>query len=137
VWVPYAPDNNKAHGPKGSGVTSCQTHNLHFLNALACIRWAFRQYHYWSSDTKYCIDALACPFEESCWKIRTLTTLALELALNFRLCVFNWVKRDANHVAHCVAKVAFSHCLPFCCTKDNRPPSVKEAWIRDLILLPS
>ena len=89
------------------------------------------------SDAKYCVDALACPLEESCWKIRPLTSLILDLALKFSSCIFNWVKREANHVAHTVAKVAFSHCLPFYCTKDNLPSSVKEAWIRDLFLLPS
>ena len=89
------------------------------------------------SDAKYCVDALACPLEESCWKIWPLRSLILDLALNFSLCIFNWVKQDANHVAHAVAKVAYSHCLPFYCIKDNLPPSVKEAWIRDLFLLPS
>uniref|UniRef100_A0A2N9ISW0 Reverse transcriptase zinc-binding domain-containing protein n=1 Tax=Fagus sylvatica TaxID=28930 RepID=A0A2N9ISW0_FAGSY len=73
------------------------------------------------SDAKSCIDALACPLDESCWKIRHLTSVSLDLALSFPLCIFSWVKRDANHVAHSVAKVAPSFCLPFCCSKDNLP----------------
>jgi hypothetical protein len=89
------------------------------------------------SDAKSCIDALAYPLDESCWKIRHLTSVSLDLTLSFPLCIFSWVKRDANHVAHSVAKVAPSFCLPFCCFKDNLPPSVKEAWIRDLFLLSS
>ena len=77
------------------------------------------------SDAKSCIDALACPLDESCWKIRHLTSVSLDLALSFPLCIFSWVKRDANHVAHSVAKVAPS-CLPFYCSKDNLPPLLKR-----------
>ncbi len=89
------------------------------------------------SDAKFCIDALACPLYESCWKIRHLTAFSLDLALRFNSCIFNWAMRDANLVAHTLAKAAFSYSLPCFCSKDNLPPSVKEAWIRDLILLNS
>ena len=34
-------------------------------------------------------------------------------------------------------KVAHSLCLPFCCSKETLPPSVKEAWLRDVFLLSS
>jgi hypothetical protein len=51
--------------------------------------------------------------------------LALELAVYFSVCSFYWVKRDANHMADAMAKVAHSLCLPFCCSKETLPPSVK------------
>uniref|UniRef100_A0A2N9GI57 RNase H type-1 domain-containing protein n=1 Tax=Fagus sylvatica TaxID=28930 RepID=A0A2N9GI57_FAGSY len=60
------------------------------------------------SDAKNCIDELSCPPEASSWR------------------------RNANQTAHALAKVAFTLCLPFSCNQDRLPPSVKEAWLRDL-----
>ena len=45
------------------------------------------------SDAKFCIVALACPLDESCWKIRHLTSVSLDLTLSFPLCIFSWVKK--------------------------------------------
>uniref|UniRef100_A0A2N9G6R1 RNase H type-1 domain-containing protein n=1 Tax=Fagus sylvatica TaxID=28930 RepID=A0A2N9G6R1_FAGSY len=63
------------------------------------------------SDAKNCIEDLSCPPEASSWR------------------------RNANQTAHALAKVAFSLCLPFSCNQDRLPPSVKEAWLRDLAFL--
>uniref|UniRef100_A0A2N9EDK3 Reverse transcriptase zinc-binding domain-containing protein n=1 Tax=Fagus sylvatica TaxID=28930 RepID=A0A2N9EDK3_FAGSY len=50
------------------------------------------------SDAKVCVDALLSPTDDCPWKIRTFTSLALELAVYFSVCSFYWVKRDANHI---------------------------------------
>uniref|UniRef100_A0A2N9G587 Cytochrome P450 n=1 Tax=Fagus sylvatica TaxID=28930 RepID=A0A2N9G587_FAGSY len=44
-------------------------------------------------------------------------------------------RRDANQVAHVLAKVALSLCHPLCCNSVSLPPLVLEAWTRDLSLL--
>ena len=88
--IPYAPDDYKALAItlKGSSIMTCRTHNLHFLNALDLALDEHFDNVIIESDAKYCIDALACPLEESCWKIRTLTTLPLELAIKFSFVSF-------------------------------------------------
>ena len=58
------------------------------------------------SDAKDCIDAFAGPTTEFPWKIRALALHSLHLASCFSFCSFNWVRRNANQVAHAVAKVA-------------------------------
>jgi hypothetical protein len=40
------------------------------------------------SDAKVCADALLCPTDDCPWKIRTFTSLALELAAYFPVCSF-------------------------------------------------
>ena len=87
------------------------------------------------SDAKVCIDALLCPIDDCPWKIRTFTSLALELAVYFLVCSFYWVKKDANHMADAMTKIARSLYLPFCCSKETLSPFVKEAWLRDIFLL--
>jgi ribonuclease HI len=87
------------------------------------------------SDSKSCIDALSNHANLCSWKITTLISSAIQLAFKFESCVFLWVRREANQVTDTIAKVAISHHLPFCCSKDNLPPSVKEAWLRDMLLL--
>ena len=89
------------------------------------------------SDAKICVDALNCPIDESPWKIHALSTHSLDLALNFSAsaCVFLWVRRDANQMAHALAKVASSLPLPFSCFCNSLPPSAVEAWTRDLLSL--
>ena len=89
------------------------------------------------SDAKVCVDALLCPTDDCLWKIHTFTSLALRLAVYFSVCSFYWVKRDANYVADAIAKVAHALCVPSCCNKETLPPSVKEAWLRDVFLLSS
>ena len=89
------------------------------------------------SNAKICVDALTAPIDVCPWKIVSLTSLSLELALRFTHCVFHWVRRDANHVAHVLAKVAISLSLPFSCNDISLPPSVKEGWTRDMFLLSS
>uniref|UniRef100_A0A2N9IF45 Reverse transcriptase zinc-binding domain-containing protein n=1 Tax=Fagus sylvatica TaxID=28930 RepID=A0A2N9IF45_FAGSY len=89
------------------------------------------------SDAKFCVDALNAPIDVYPWKILAPISLSLDLADNFSFCSFLWVRRDANHVVHVLAKVALSLNLPFSCNAISLPPLVKEAWIRDLLLLSS
>lgn len=89
------------------------------------------------SDAKVCIDELSSSEASSNWKISALIGQSLALVSRFSFCDFQWVRRDANQAAHALAKVAFSLRLPFCCNLDNLPPSLKEAWLRDLFFAPS
>uniref|UniRef100_A0A2N9IQI4 Protein farnesyltransferase/geranylgeranyltransferase type-1 subunit alpha n=1 Tax=Fagus sylvatica TaxID=28930 RepID=A0A2N9IQI4_FAGSY len=88
------------------------------------------------SDAKICVDALAGHIDECPWKIRSVTRQSLDLGCKFSLCCFSWVRRDANLLAHVLAKAAPSLCLPFsCCCFQSLPPSAKEAWTRDRLAL--
>ena len=87
------------------------------------------------SDAKNCIDELSCSPEASSWRFNSLSSHSLELVSHFQSCYFHWVRRNANQTAHALAKVAFTLCLPFSCNQDRLPPSVKEAWLRDLAFL--
>ena len=77
---------------------------------------------YIESDSKTCVDALTAPIDVCPWKIISPTSLSLELALRFTYCVFQWVRRDANHVTHVLVKVALSLSLHFSCTDISLPP---------------
>jgi ribonuclease HI len=79
------------------------------------------------SDAKVYVDALAAPIDDCLWKIRALISMSLKLALKFSSCNFHWVKRNANQVAHVLAKVAFSLTHPFVCSASSLPTSVVEA----------
>ena len=87
------------------------------------------------SDAKVCIDALSGPTIEIPWKIRALALQSLHLASCFSFCSFNWVRRNANQVAHAAAKVASSLSPPFICNLNSLPTSVVKAWNRDLLSL--
>ena len=53
------------------------------------------------------------------------------LALDFVSCVLVWAKREANLVAHELAKFVSTLASPFSCNQDSLPPSVLETWQRD------
>jgi ribonuclease HI len=72
------------------------------------------------SDAKVCIDALAGSIDDCWWNIRAITARSLDLAVNFDSC-------------NMLAKVTFSLDSPFSCTSHSLPPSVVEAWNRDLL----
>uniref|UniRef100_A0A2N9GPM4 Reverse transcriptase domain-containing protein n=1 Tax=Fagus sylvatica TaxID=28930 RepID=A0A2N9GPM4_FAGSY len=85
------------------------------------------------SDAQLCIDALTGPGDAVDWKIRVLCSNTKLLALSFMSCSFVWVRRDANHMAHSLAKAAPFLTLPFHYNQEALPPSVLEAWRRDLL----
>ena len=53
------------------------------------------------------------------------------LSKEFVSCKFCWIKRDANFVAHSLAKFASCNKLTFSCNISSLPPSVWEAWKGD------
>jgi ribonuclease HI len=83
------------------------------------------------SDAKICIEALAAHVDDCWWKIRSLIAHSVCLAPSFSFCSFVWVRRNANQVAHELAKASFSLPLLFSCNSNSLPLSVTEAWIRD------
>ena len=85
------------------------------------------------SDAQLCIDALTGPGDAVDWKIRVLCSNTKLLALSFMSCSFVWVRRDANHMAHSLAKAAHFLTLRFHCNQEALPPFVLEAWRRDLL----
>jgi ribonuclease HI len=85
------------------------------------------------ADAKLCIDAITIETTSIPWRIHSLVHSLKVLAFEFSVCSFCWVRRDANGVAHSLAKFASSLNSCFSCNSSNLPPSVREAWIRDLI----
>ncbi|KAK9984384.1 hypothetical protein SO802_033909 [Lithocarpus litseifolius] len=61
------------------------------------------------SDSKSCIDVLSCPNLDVPWRIKTICSDVLALKLNFSNCRFSWVAREANVVAHVLAKWSLSN----------------------------
>ncbi len=60
---------------------------------------------------------------------------ALELGKSFHSCTFNWVRREANGVAHAMAKFASPSRSSFCCNFYSIPKSVRDGWNHDVSLL--
>ena len=84
-------------------------------------------------NAKICIEAITEVVATIPWRILSLVNIIMVLALEFPTCSFCWVRTDANGMAHSLAK--FTSSLPSCffCNSSNLPPSVHEAWIKDLI----
>ncbi len=86
------------------------------------------------SDAKNCVDAIlgisACS-----WNIYALCNDVKRLASDFSSCSFCWVKREANMVAHELAKSFIPNSFPSCYFSNNLPASVQEAWSRDLLCI--
>jgi ribonuclease HI len=59
-------------------------------------------------DAKICIEAFHNTATFTPWKIQSLISNAQTLSLNFSFVAICWVKREANMVAHSLAKVAAS-----------------------------
>ncbi len=87
------------------------------------------------SDAKVCIDAFLGTTDYIPWKIQTLISNTRTLSLLFSSISVCWVSREANMVAHCLAKVAAPQAMSLLCNSSNLPPSVYEAWLRDMSFL--
>ena len=61
------------------------------------------------SDSKSCINALRFPNRDVPWRIRTICSDGLALKLNFSICRFSWVAREANVAAHVLVKWSLSN----------------------------
>ena len=97
----------------------------------SAIRWALElviQENYLKviveSDAKNCVDNLNGQPEEWSWKISSLCNDSLDFALHFVSCSFCWTKREANTMAHFLAKFALHLISLFCYKKDILPPFV-------------
>uniref|UniRef100_A0A2N9FLL0 Reverse transcriptase domain-containing protein n=1 Tax=Fagus sylvatica TaxID=28930 RepID=A0A2N9FLL0_FAGSY len=86
------------------------------------------------SDSKGCIEALLGYPAASCWKIDTICSDVNSLASNFLSICFYWVKREANTIAHELASSTSSLHSSLSCNASSLPPSVVEAWKRDLLI---
>ena len=84
------------------------------------------------SKAKNCIEDLSGHPDSSNWRISAVSSQSLDLVSCFSYYKFKWVRRDPNQVAYSLAKISLTLELPWCCNKDNLPPSVKEVWFRDL-----
>lgn len=109
----------------------------------AAIKWALEltQLHEFSyvmveRDAKVCIDALLGIEESTNWSILALCYDIKFLALNFVNCDFVWAKREANSVAHELAKLVSPLSSSFNSNQATLPPSVLEAWQRDTLGFP-
>ena len=78
-------------------------------------------------DAKLCFDAI---HDESFapWIISTLISNICNVSKDFISCKFQWVKRDANAVAHAMAKHASLIKNSMCCNFFSLPPPVLEEW---------
>ncbi len=83
-------------------------------------------------DAKVCIDAVSVTPDKAPWKIQTLMANVFILVVNFNMCVFSWVRRNANSVAHNLVKFASLHSYVFSCNNLDSPFSIHEVWLRDL-----
>lgn len=87
------------------------------------------------SDAKVCIDAFLGTTDYIPWKIQTLISNSRTLSLLFPFVSICWVNREANMVAHCLAKIAAPQAMSLLCNSSNLSPSVYEAWLRDMSFL--
>ena len=85
------------------------------------------------SDSKVCIEAITGITADSWWKIDALCSDVVTLGLSFSSVCFSWVRREANSLAHELANYAVSLTSLFCCNAYTLPPSVFEAWQRDVL----
>jgi ribonuclease HI len=86
-------------------------------------------------DSKICIDALNGNLNTVNWSISSLICNISELCKYFSSCSFFWTRREANGVAHSLAKAASSLRSPFffscCCNSSSLPSTVWDAWKLD------
>uniref|UniRef100_A0A2N9G9A9 Reverse transcriptase domain-containing protein n=1 Tax=Fagus sylvatica TaxID=28930 RepID=A0A2N9G9A9_FAGSY len=109
----------------------------------AAVLWAIQnaKVEKWSaicveSDSKMVVDLL---LQENCdgnWNIEVICNDVRSLAVDFNFCSFCWVKREANMVAHTLAKLGPQLELPAVFFPKNLPPLVEEAWFRDFSCIP-
>jgi hypothetical protein len=70
-------------------------------------------------------------------RIQSLISNVKYLALNFHSCPFNWVRRDANELAHTLAKFVVTQPVYPLCNSYNFSHFAREACLRNLMLLSS
>ena len=83
-----------------------------------------------------CVDAILTDPHASLWKIAMLCDNVKTLVAKFSFCCFNWVKREANMVAHILTKAVPQANLPVILLLNNLPSAVEEVWFRDFACIP-
>ncbi len=86
-------------------------------------------------DAKLCFDAIGNKLV-SPWSIGSLIDNIGDKSNLFLSCSFSWVRREANFVAHAMAKFAsaFSSLFPpICFNLSALPQAVWDAWSRDVL----
>jgi ribonuclease HI len=87
------------------------------------------------SDSKIPVDCMNGIQAEANWKIAAIVSDVNFLSLDFVSCCFSWVKREANMVAHALAKFAVSFNSGFSCNVTSLPSPVREAWQGDMLFV--
>jgi hypothetical protein len=83
-----------------------------------------------------CVDAILQDHPVSLWKIAVLCDNVKTLVAEFSFCCFNWVKREANMVAHTFVKAVPQANLPVILFPNNLSSFVEEIWFRDFVCIP-
>lgn len=72
-------------------------------------------------DAKNCIDPLSSEDVSPNWSIANIVSNVLSFKSSFSACLFHWVKRECNVVAHVTAKLSLNAKKDLCFNKDNFP----------------
>jgi ribonuclease HI len=89
-----------------------------------------------NGDAKVCLDALNGESIDNPWVISSVISNILVLSKTFASCCFCWVRREANEVAHSLAKFSPSPHVPvFCCNSSSIPSAVWNAWWLDSLFV--
>uniref|UniRef100_A0A2N9I5P8 Reverse transcriptase domain-containing protein n=1 Tax=Fagus sylvatica TaxID=28930 RepID=A0A2N9I5P8_FAGSY len=87
------------------------------------------------SDSKVPVGCMNGIQAEANWKIAAIVSDVNFLSLDFVSCCFSWVKREANMVAHALAKFAVSFNSDFSCNATSLPSPIRETWQRDMLFV--
>ena len=83
------------------------------------------------SDSQVCVTALVSEKQHEDWSIAVICDNVKCLAVQFSYCSFCWVNREANTVAHTLAKVVPPIHSPVLYFPKNLPALLEEVWFRD------
>ena len=84
-------------------------------------------------DAKIYIDACNGSIEDCPWPLHAICQEVKTLLSSLSFVIFYWVRRDANLVAHALAKFASRNSYFFYCNFESLPPLVKKAWLRNVV----
>jgi ribonuclease HI len=90
-------------------------------------------------DSKICINALNGNLNSVNWSISSIVCNIFDLCKYFSSCFFFWTRREANGVAHSLAKAASSLRSPLffscCCNSSSLRSIVWDAWKLDEVFV--
>ena len=85
-------------------------------------------------DSKICIDAIDGDQNDVEWSVTAIISNIVSLRSSFNSCLFSWVRREANVVAHTLAKHIPSLIdFVFVCNSHFLPRLVWTTWRNDCI----